>query len=82
MTWAIANASRPSDPGAAAIHSSAESPVSDSRGPTYTYFAIELSLPAANACARVNALWNSTGDSHVSMKSAPNEMMYFATAKS
>ena len=82
MTWAIASASRPSVPGAAAIHSSAESPVSDRRGPTYTYFAIELSAPAANAWARVNAFWNSTGESHVSMKSAPNETMYFAAAKS
>ena len=75
MTDAMASASRPSVPGFAAIHSSALIAVSDSRGPMYTYLAIEPSRPDSKAWARVNPFWYATGDSQVSMKSAPNDTM-------
>ena len=65
-----------------AIHSSAFKPVSDRRGPTYTNFAIDAGRPASNACAREKPFWNSTGESQVSRKSAPNDRTYFAFAKS
>ena len=82
ITCAIARASTPSVPGLAAIHSSAFMPVSDRRGPTYTNFAIDAGRPASNACARAKPFWNSTGESHVSRKSAPKDSRYFAFAKS
>ncbi len=82
ITCAIASASRPSVPGFAAIHSSAFIPVSDNRGPTYTNFAIVAGRPASNACDCEKPFWNSTGESQVSRKSAPNEIRYFALAKS
>ena len=82
ITWAMASASTPSVPGATAIHSSALMPVSDIRGATETNFAIAASRPASNPWAREKPFWKPTGESQVSMKSAPNERMYLALAKS
>ena len=55
ITCAIASARIPSVPGAAASHSSALIPVSDSRGPTCTNLAGGVSRPPWNAWARVKA---------------------------
>src|SRR5579884_3587015 len=82
ITWAIASASNPSVPGAAATHSSAFIPVSESRGPTNTNRAMAAPVPAGTARARAKACWKPTGESHVSRKSAPNETMWRAAAKS
>jgi hypothetical protein len=76
---AIPSATSPSVPGRGAIHSSALYAVSPRRGSTATNFAI---APSRYAWASAKPWVYSTGEIHVSRKSAPKERMYLAAAKS
>ena len=79
MACTRAAATSPSVPGSSVSHSSAWAPVSDNRGSSCTS---RVRRPPPRRRPSANARLYSTGDSHVSRKSAPNDTIRSGRAKS